>query len=55
MMISSSIRFPANDIISFFSLAEMLWNIQTGKRDTKAFQEAIFISMPAVAQQIPKG
>jgi hypothetical protein len=30
----------------------MLRNIQTGKRDTKAFQEAIFISVLAVAQQI---
>jgi hypothetical protein len=30
----------------------MLWDIQEGKWD-KAFQEAMFIGMPAVAQQIP--
>jgi hypothetical protein len=33
--------------------AEILCDIQAGKWDTKAFQEAIFISVLAVAQQIP--
>jgi hypothetical protein len=28
-----------------------LWDIQAGKWDTKAFWEAIFISMPTAAQQ----
>jgi hypothetical protein len=31
---------------------EMLQDIQAGKQDTKDFQEAIFISVPAVAQWI---
>jgi hypothetical protein len=31
----------------------LLWDIQAGKQDTKAFQEATFISLPAAAQQIP--
>jgi hypothetical protein len=30
----------------------MLRDIQAGKLDTKAFQEAIFISVPAAAQRI---
>jgi hypothetical protein len=30
----------------------MLWDIQVGKQDTKAFQEEIFISVLASAQQI---
>jgi hypothetical protein len=30
----------------------MLWDIQAGKWDTKAFQEPIFISLWAAAQQI---
>jgi hypothetical protein len=30
----------------------MLWDVQVGKQDTEAFQEAIFISVWAVAQQI---
>jgi hypothetical protein len=30
----------------------MLWDIQAGKWDTKAFQESMFISMTAAAQQI---
>jgi hypothetical protein len=33
-------------------LSCLLWDIQAGKRDTKAFQEAIFISMLAAAQRI---
>jgi hypothetical protein len=32
--------------------SEMLQDIQTGKQNTKAFGEAIFISMPAATQQI---
>jgi hypothetical protein len=31
----------------------MLWDVQAGKWDTKTFQEAIFISVLAAAQQIP--
>jgi hypothetical protein len=31
----------------------LLWDIQAGKQDTKTFQETIFISVPAAAQQIP--
>jgi hypothetical protein len=31
----------------------MLRDIQAGKLDTKAFQEVIFISVPAAAQRIP--
>jgi hypothetical protein len=31
---------------------EMLQDIQAGKQDTKAFWEAMFISMPAATQQI---
>jgi hypothetical protein len=35
-------------------LGETLWwDIQAGNQDTKAFQEAIFISRPAAAQWIP--
>jgi hypothetical protein len=30
-----------------------MWDSQAGKQDTKAFREAVFISMLAVAQQIP--
>jgi hypothetical protein len=30
-----------------------MWDIQAGKQDTKAFQEAIFTGMPVVAQQVP--
>jgi hypothetical protein len=29
-----------------------MWNIEAGKQDTKAFQEAMFISVRAAAQQI---
>jgi hypothetical protein len=31
----------------------MLWDIQAGKWDTKALQEATFINTPAGAQRIP--
>jgi hypothetical protein len=31
----------------------LLWDIHAGKWDTKAFLEAMFISVPVVAQQIP--
>jgi hypothetical protein len=31
----------------------MLKDVQAGNQDTRAFQEAVFIRMPAVAQQIP--
>jgi hypothetical protein len=34
------------------SPSEILWDVQTGKRDTKAFGEAMFIGMPAVTQWI---
>jgi hypothetical protein len=35
-----------------YFIAQLLWDFQAGKWDTKAFKEEIFISMPATAKQI---
>jgi DMSO reductase anchor subunit len=39
--------------LSMHIAAPLLWYIQAGKQDTKAFGEAMFISMLAVTQWIP--
>jgi hypothetical protein len=36
---------------SWIGPQEMLWDVQAGKQDTKAFWEAMFIGMPAATQQ----
>jgi hypothetical protein len=38
---------------TLYHKATLLWGIQAGSQNTKAFQETIFISVPAVAQWIP--